>query len=118
MSVISPEGLRNLNYAISLTKPQSSNFTICIVFQLWFNRNFTLQTRSASGEGRLYLKFIKNIKKFHLERGVKDSEITLLNSFNGKNIAIWLTGSGNDLNDVKIIKDKIKNNIEKGIYKL
>ena len=105
LSVISPEGLRNLNYAISLTKPQSSNFTICIVFQLWFNRNFTLQTQSSSGDGRLYLKFIKNIKKFHLERGVKDSEITLINSFNGKNIAIWLTGSGN----TNIIKAAISN---------
>ena len=105
LSFISPEGLRNLNYAIKLTKSQSSNFTICIVFQLWFNRNFTLQTQSARG-GRLYLKFIKNIKKFHLERGVKSSEIALLDSFNGKNIVIWLTGSGN----TNFIKAAISNN--------
>ena len=109
LSFISPEGLRNLNYAINLTKTQSSNFTICIVFQLWFNRNFTLQTQIVSGEGRLYLKFIKNIKKFYLERGVKSSEITLLNSFNGKYVVLWLTGSGNS----NIIKVAISNNAAK-----
>ena len=103
---ISPEGLRNLNYAISLTKPQNSNFTICIVFQLWFNRNFSLQTQLVSGEGRLYLKFIKIIKKFYLDRGVKSSEITLPNSFNGKYVVLWLTGNGN----TNIIKASISNN--------
>ena len=108
LSFIYPEGLRNLNYAISLTKPQSLNFTICIVYKLWFNRNFTLQTQSASG-GRLYLKFIKNINKFHLERGVKSSEITLPNSFNGKYVVIWLTGNGN----TNIIKAAISNNSAK-----
>ena len=105
LSFIFPEGIRNLNYTISLTKPQSSNFTICIVYKLWFNRNFALQTQSASG-GRLYLKFIKNINKFYLDRGVKSSEITLPNSFNGKYVVIWLTGSGN----TNIIKASISNN--------
>ena len=105
LSFIFPEGLRNLNYSISLTKPQSSNFTICIVHKLWFNRNFTLQTQSSRG-GRLYLKFIKNINKFHLERGVTSSEITLPISFNGKYVVIWLTGRGN----ANIIKASISNN--------
>ena len=106
LSFILPEGLRNLNYAINLTKPQSSNFTICIVFKLWFNRNFTLQTQLASGEGRLYLKFIKNINKFHLDRGIKQAEITSPNSFSGKYVVIWLTGNGN----TNIIKASISNN--------
>ena len=105
LSFIFPEGLRNLNYAISLTKPQSSNFTNCIVFKLWFNRNFTLQSESASGGGRLYLKFIKNTNKFHLDRGVKQTEIPLPNSFNGKYAVIWLTGNGN----TNIIKAAISN---------
>ena len=105
LSFIFPGGLRNLNYDISLTKPQSSNFTICIVFKLWFNRNFDFHSQSASGGGRLYLKFIKNIKKFHLERGVKQAEITLPNSFNGKYVVIWLTGNGN----TNVIKAAISN---------
>ena len=109
LSVISPEGLRNLNYVISLTKTQSSNFTICIVYQLWFNRNFDLQTQLVLGGGRLYLKFIKNLKKILLERGVKSSEITLPNSFNGKYVVLWLTGSGNS----NIIKAAISNNSAK-----
>ena len=109
LNFISPDGLRNLNYAISLTKTQSSNFTICMVFQLWFNRNFDLQTRLVSGEGRLYLKFNKNIKKFYLDRGVKSSEITLPNSFSGKYVVLWLTGSGNS----NIIKAAISNNSAK-----
>ena len=106
LSFITTDGLRNLNYVINFTKKQSSNFTICIVFQLWFNRNFSLQTSSASRGGILFLKFIKNINKFHLSRGIVTREITLPHSFNGKNVVIWLTGSGNS----NIIKAGISNN--------
>ena len=105
LSFISPEGLRNLDYAIKLTKPQSSNFTICIVFQLWFNRNFSLIPQSVS-VGSLFLKFIKKLNIFCLKRGQKQVNITLPNSFNGKYVVIWMIGNGN----TNIIKAAISNN--------
>ena len=44
-----------------------------------------------------------------MKRGVKSSEITLPNSFNGKYVVLWLTGSGN----TNIIKAAVSNNSAK-----
>ena len=105
----SPEGLRILNYAIDITKTKSSDFTICIVFQLWFNRKFTLQFRTTNVQGSLIFYLIKTLNKLELDRGVISSEITLPNSFSGKYVVIWLTGSSN----ANIIKAAIPNNSAK-----
>ena len=109
LSFISTDGLRILNNNIDIEEAFNlfSNFTICFVLQLWFNRDLNIRIGKASYLRSVLINFDydKNTKKVSLAKGSKKSEISLLNSLNGKFIVIWLTGN----NRSNIIKAAVSN---------
>ena len=99
------EGLRIKNKPVSLGLFGKRSFTLCVVMQLWLNRNMYIKTymRNEADE-KPHLIYDKSTKKLTLQtNGLRvwstdETSITLLNSFNGKRVVFWLTkkGTGGD----------------------
>ena len=101
---IKREGLNVNNYTISWNIPNNTtNFTICIVFYQWSNRNFSLFKKNQNNIKYLTLDYVSNTKTLQLYSFLTRSALTMLDSFNGKRNVIWLTQStSNNLTRVKI----------------
>ena len=101
---IKREGLNVNNYTISWNIPNNTtNFTICIVFYHWSNRNFSLFKKNQNNIKYLTLDYVSNTKTLQLYSFLTRSALTMLDSFNGKRNVIWLTQStSNNLTRVKI----------------
>ena len=97
-------GLRIQNKPISLRLFGKRSFTLCVVMQLWLNRNMYIKTFMRDGaDEKPHLIYDKTTKKLKLQtygltRSANETSITLLNSFNGKRVVVWLTkkGTGGD----------------------
>ena len=94
-------GLRIQNKPISLRLFGKKSFTLCVVMQLWLNRNMYIKTFMRDGADEMpHLIYDKTTKKLKLQtNGLRDgstneTSITLLNSFNGKRVVFWLTKKG------------------------
>ena len=98
-------GLRIQNKPISLRLFGKKSFTLCVVMQLWLNRNMYIKTFMRDGaDEKPHLIYDKTTKKLKLQTNgltgsTYETSITLLNSFNGKRVVFWLTkkGTGGDL---------------------
>ena len=99
-------GLRIQNKPISLRLFGKKSFTLCVVMQLWLNRNMYIKTFMRDGaDEKPHLVYDKTTKKLKLQTNglrtgsTNGTSITLLNSFNGKRVVFWLTkkGTGGDL---------------------
>ena len=99
-------GLRIKNKPISLRLLGKKSFTLCLVMQLWLNRNMYIKTfRRDEADQKPHLIYDKTSKKLKLQTNglragsTNETSITLLNSFNGKRVVFWLTkkGTGGDL---------------------
>ena len=99
-------GLRIKNKPISLRLFGKRSFTLCVVMQLWLNKNMYIKTFMSNGAyEKPHLIYDKTTKKLKLQtNGLRDGStnetfITLLNSFNGKRVVFWLTKkrTGGDL---------------------
>ena len=97
-------GLRIQNKPISLRLFGKKSFTLCVVMQLWLNRNMYIKTFMTDGGDEMpHLIYDKTTKKLKLQTNgltgsTNETSITLLNSFNGKRVMFWLTkkGTGGD----------------------
>ena len=98
-------GLRIQNKPISLRLFGKKSFTLCVVMQLWLNRNMYIKTFMRDGVvEKPHLIYDKTTKKLKLQTNglragsTNETSITLLNSFNGKRVVFWLTkkGTGGD----------------------
>ena len=97
-------GLRLQNKPISLRLFGKKSFTLCVVMQLWLNRNMYIKTFMTDGGDEMpHLIYDKTTKKLKLQTNgltgsTNETSITLLNSFNGKRVVFWLTkkGTGGD----------------------
>ena len=97
-------GLRLQNKPISLRLFGKKSFTLCVVMQLWLNRNMYIKTFMTDGGDKMpHLIYDKTTKKLKLQTNgltgsTNETSITLLNSFNGKRVVFWLTkkGTGGD----------------------
>ena len=98
-------GLRIQNKPISLRLFGKKSFTLCVVMQLWLNRNMYIKTFMRDGVAeKPHLIYDKTTKKLKLQTNglragsTNETSITLLNSFNGKRVVFWLTkkGTGGD----------------------
>ena len=97
-------GLRIQNKPISLRLFGKKSFILCVVMQLWLNRNMYIKTFMRDGvDEKPHFIYDKTTKKLKLQtNGLAEStnepSITLLNSFNGKRVVFWLTkkGTGGD----------------------
>ena len=98
-------GLRIQNKPVSLRLFAKKNFTLCVVMQLWLNRNMYIKTFMGDGAAeKPHLIYDKTTKKLKLQTNgftgsSNETSITLLTSFNGTRVVFWLTkkGTGGDL---------------------
>ena len=95
---IKENGLRINNYTIS-SKPPSSNtsYTICIVFSHLRTNNFRLTQYDVSSSKRqlLFFYYLNINDSLNLDVGNQRKNITVLSSYSGKKVALWLTVSNN-----------------------
>ena len=91
LSEIAEKGLNVNGYNVNFSPPHSSQSTLCIVFTHWRNRSFTL-TKYLSTNNNILLKldYNKTNNKVTLTVNKTTQNFTMLSSFNGKIIVLWL----------------------------
>ena len=100
------DGGLNINgYTISYSSANKlTSYTLCIVFTLWRNRNFSITKKdSNSNQTLLFLYYlnVNNTLNLHISNTRKN--ISIPSSFNGKKVVLWLTESiNNHVTKVKI----------------
>ena len=106
LSEIAEKGLHINGYDITFSPSHSSKSTLCIVFTHWRNRSFTL-TKYLSTNNSILLKldYNKTNNKVTLTVNKTTQNFTMLSSFNGKIIVLWLTENF----DTNVTKVKISN---------
>ena len=94
ISDIRKEGLNINNYTISFhPRTNFTNFTLCMVFYHWSNRDFALVKKNSGNNQLLSLTFTKAAGYLTLlSNSIRDS-FTLPSNFDGKKIVLWLTQS-------------------------
>ena len=95
ISNINKEGLNINNYTISLNPSDNfRNFTLCMVFYHWDNRDFALVKKNKQNNQNLMsLTYTKAAGYLTLLTSSKRQFFSLPNSFNGKKIVLWLAHS-------------------------
>ena len=91
LSEIAEKGLHINGYDVTFSPSHSSKSTLCIVFTHWRNRSFTL-TKYLSTNNNILVKldYNKTNNKVTLTVNKTTQNFTMLNSFNGKIIVVWL----------------------------
>ena len=88
---IKKEGLNINGYDISFSPPDGiKKFTLCMVFYHWRNRSFSIHKKSNLNNNLLSLFYSNSSNQIVLSVNNQIRSFTLLNSFNGKKIVIWL----------------------------
>ena len=92
LSDIRKEGLNINNYIITFNPSGNfTNYTLCLVFYHWSNKNFALVHKDTqNNQDLLSLTFAKAAGYFTLLSSNKRSHIQIPNNFNGKKIVLWL----------------------------
>ena len=103
---IKKDGLRVNGYDVTFSPTHSSKSTLCIVFNHWRNRSFTL-TKYLSTNNNILVKlnYDKTNNKVTLTVNRATQNFTMLSEFNGKIIVLWLTENF----DANVTKVKISN---------
>ena len=88
---ITEKGLHVNGYDVTFSPYHSSKSTLCIVFTHWRNRSFTL-TKYLSTNNNILVKldYNKTNNKVTLTVNKTTQNFTMLSSFNGKIIVVWL----------------------------
>ena len=91
LSEITEKGLHINGYDVTFSPPHSSKSTLCIVFTHWRNRSFRL-TKYLSTNNNILVKldYNKTNNKLTLTVSKTTQNFTILSSFNGKIIVVWL----------------------------
>ena len=92
---IRKEGLSINNYNITFNPSSSfTNFTLCIVFYFWTNRDFALVKKdSQNNQNMLSLTFTKAAGYVTLISNSLRKSFSLPHGFNGKKVVLWLAQS-------------------------
>ena len=95
LSDIRKEGLNITNYTITFNPSgKFKNYTLCMVFYHWHNRDFALAKKNKQNNTTLLsLTYTKAAGYLMLIFNNQRAFINLPNSFNGKKIVIWLAHS-------------------------
>ena len=104
---IKKEGLNINGYNITFTPSANfRNFTLCLVFYFWTNKNFALaKINSQDNHNLLSLTFTKASGYITLLSNNLRSHFALPSGFNGKKVVLWLTQSVDSI----VSKVKISN---------
>ena len=106
LSFVKKEGLDIVNYNVNFSPLGSSQYTLCIVFDHWRNRNFTLTKYLPSNNNILLkLNYDNTNNKIILTVGQTTYNFTFPSSFDGKRIVVWLAVKF----DSNVTKVKISN---------
>ena len=95
ISSVEDNGLRFQRQALNLTLSHSPNFTFCFFMQWWLNRRFMIKFQVKNFIDMPRLRFDSTSKRLFLDTNHGATHITLLNSFNGKKIVIWMAENSN-----------------------
>ena len=100
-------GLNVNGYTISYSSASKlTSYTLCIVFTLWRNRNFSITKKdSNSNQTLLFLYYLNVNNTLNLHIANTRKNISIPGSFNGKKVVLWLTESISD----HVTKVKISN---------
>ena len=92
---IRKDGLNISNYIINIRLPPNfTNFTLCIVFYHWNNRDFALfKKNSDNNQNLLSVTFTKAAGYLTLLVNNKRSYFQIPSNFDGKKIVLWLAQS-------------------------
>ena len=95
LSDIRKDGLNVNNFTINFTPYVNfTNFTLCVVFYHWGNRDFSLVKKNSDNNDRLLsLTFTKAAGYLTLLSNSIRDYFTLPSDFDGKKIVLWLTQS-------------------------
>ena len=95
LSNIKKEGLNINNYTITLNPSANfRNYTLCLVFYHWDNRDFALVKKNKQNNQHLMdLTYSKAASYLTLLTSSKRQFFSLPNGFNGKKIVLWLAHS-------------------------
>ena len=106
LSDIAYKGLHVNGYDVTFSPSHSSKSTLCIFFNHWKEKNFSL-TKYISTNNNILLKlnYDKTNNSVNLTVNKTTQSSTLLNRFNGKRIVLWLTENF----DSNVTKVKISN---------
>ena len=90
---IKKDGLHVNGYDVTFSPSYSTVDTLCIVFSHWRNRSFTLTKYISTNNNNILLKlnYDKTNNKVTLTINRATQNFTMLSSFNGKRIVLWLT---------------------------
>ena len=98
-------GLNVNGYTISYSSASKlTSYTLCIVFTLWRNRNFSITKKDEnSNQTLLYLYYLNSNNNLYLHISNTRKNIVVPSSFNGQKVVLWLTESiNNHVTKVKI----------------
>ena len=105
VDIIKKDGLNVNGYTITYSANTGlTNFTLCIIFNLWRDRNFSISKKDInSNQLLLYLYYLNSNKKLTLNVSNTNKNFTIPSSFNGKKVVLWITESINsNVTKVKI----------------
>ena len=90
-------GLTIYGYTISFTpESKQTSYTLCIVFTLWKNRNWSITKKDVnSNQTLLHLHYLNTNGNLYLNISNTRKSLTIPNDFNGKKVVLWLTESIN-----------------------
>ena len=98
-------GLNINGYTISYSSANKlTSYSLCIVFTLWRNRNFSITKKDEnSNQTLLYLYYLNSNNNLYLHISNTRKNIVIPSSFNGQKVVLWLTESiNNHVTKVKI----------------
>ena len=107
IDIIKKDGLNVNGYNITYSANTGlTNFTLCIIFNLWRDRNFSISKKDInSNQLLLYLYYLNSNKKLTLNVGNTNKNFTIPGSFHGKKVVLWLTENINS----NVTKVKLSN---------
>ena len=94
-------GLNVGGYTLSFTPTSKlTSYTLCLVFTLWRNRNFSITKYDVTNINRkqnlVYIYYLNVNNSFNIYIGSTRKTFTVPNDFNGKKVVLWLTESINN----------------------
>ena len=94
-------GLNVNGYTMSFTPSNKiTSYTLCLVFTLWRNRNFSITKYDITNINRkqnlVYIYYLNINNSFNLNIGSTRKNLSLPSDFNGKKVVLWITESISD----------------------
>ena len=107
LSLIKKDGLQINGYKINFDPPSNvSNYTLCIVFVYWRNRNFSITKKNKSNNSiLLHLYYLKVNNSLNLVVNNITRSFPMPSRFNGERIVLWLA----ETFDANVTKVSISN---------